>query len=82
MAGLFRNGLTQAAEQVGAAGERTITGNMAWTNGTACEGKLLMRTDATGLPALLRFDGLCGGKPFRFRQAFSFVDIPVIDVPQ
>jgi hypothetical protein len=72
MADLFRNGLTQATEKAGPAGSRSVEGDISWSNGTPCEGKLLLRIDTAGLPSLLRFEGLCGSQPLRFRQAFSY----------
>lgn len=72
MVGLIREGLTDPVEQPGPDGGRSVEGGMAWTNGTSCKGRLLLRIDAAGLPSLLRFEGACGGKPSRFRQAFSY----------
>jgi len=72
MAGLFRNGLTDALEGPGPNGGRSVEGAIAWTNGTSCKGRLLLRIDAAGRPSLLRFEGVCGGKPSHFRQAFSY----------
>jgi len=72
MADLFRNGLTGAVQKDGPAGTRSVEGTIAWTNGTLCEGKVLFRIDAAGLPLLLRFEGLCGNKPLRFRETFSY----------
>jgi hypothetical protein len=77
---LFREGLTNAVELPGPDGGRSIEGEMAWTNGVSCSGKILLRINATGLPSLLRFDGVCGAKPCRFRQAFSY-DGPLTIVP-
>jgi hypothetical protein len=71
MAGLFRAGLTDLVETPGPDGGRSVEGEMAWTNGASCTGRILLRIDAGGLPSLLRFEGVCGGKPTRFRQAFS-----------
>jgi hypothetical protein len=80
MADLFRTGLAHSVEQAGPDGGRSIEGVMTWSNGTTrCEGKLLLRIDAS-LPSLLRFEGLCGGKPLHFRQAFSYVG-PVTIAP-
>jgi hypothetical protein len=80
MAGMFREGLTDAIEQAGPDGGHSIEGGMAWTNATSCRGRLLLRINAAGLPSLLRFEGACGGKPTRFRQAFSY-DGPVTIAP-
>ncbi len=54
---LFRNGLTRAVESRGPGSSRNVEGDFAWTNGTACEGKMLLRIDSAGLPSLLRFEG-------------------------
>lgn len=80
IAGLFREGLTDPVEKPGPDGGRSVEGGMAWTNGTSCKGKVLLRIDAGGLPSLLRFEGVCGGKLTRFRQAFSYTG-PVTIAP-
>jgi hypothetical protein len=82
MAGLFREGLTDPVEQPGPDGGRSVEGGMAWTNGMSCEGRLLLRIDSAGLPSLLRFEGICGGKPCRFRQAFSYTGPVTIAPPE
>lgn len=82
MTDLFRTGLSRMVEQAEPDGSRSVTGGMAWTNGVRCEGELLMRIQADGLPSLLRFEGVCGGKPFRFRQAFSFAGPLAITAPE
>lgn len=82
IAGLFREGLTDPVEKLGPAGGRSVEGGMAWTNGTSCKGRLLLRIDAAGLPSLLRFEGVCGGKPSRFRQAFSYTGPVTIAPPE
>lgn len=82
MAGLFRGGLTDPVEKPGPDGGRSVEGGMAWTNGTSCEGRLLLRIDAAGLPSLLRFEGVCGGRPSRFRQAFSYTGPVTIAPPE
>ncbi|HKG58557.1 MAG TPA: hypothetical protein VKB05_02170 [Pyrinomonadaceae bacterium] len=79
---LFRNGLTQAVDKAGPAGSRSIEGAITWTNGTLCEGKVLLRIDAAGRPSLLRFEGLCGNKPLRFREAFSYTGPVTITAPE
>ena len=82
MADLFRNGLTGAAERAAADGGQIVEGDIAWNNGSSCEGKLLLRIDAAGRPSLMRFEGTCNGQPFRFRQAFSFAGPVTIEPPQ
>lgn len=72
MAGLFRAGLTSASERPAPSGGRAIEGKLSWSNGAACEGKVLMQIAASGRPRLLRFEGACDGRPSRFREAFSF----------
>jgi hypothetical protein len=79
---LFRNGLTRAVESPGPGSSRNVEGDFAWTNGTACEGKMLLRIDAGGLPSLLRFEGNCDKKPVRFRVAFSYTGPVTITPPQ
>jgi hypothetical protein len=81
MAAMFRDGLSAASERREAGGVRTIEGDMAWTNASACKGRLTMRIDRADLPALMRFEGICGGQPTRFRQAFSFEGPLVIEPP-
>jgi hypothetical protein len=80
IAQLFRAGLSDPIERPGPDGGHSIEGGMAWTDRTSCKGKLLMRIDAAGLPSLLHFEGVCGGKLCRFRQAFSYVG-PVTILP-
>ena len=82
MAELFRSGLSNVVAKAGPGGSRDIEGSIAWTNGVLCEGKVLLRIDSAGLPLVLRFDGLCGNKPLRFVQAFSFVGPVTIAAPQ
>lgn len=82
MADLFRNGLSRAVEKPGPAGSRSIEGDITWTNGTLCEGKILLRIDAAGLPSLLSFDGLCGNRPLRFREVFSYTGPVTIKAPE
>jgi predicted outer membrane repeat protein len=82
MADLFRNGLSRAVEKAGPAGSRSVEGAITWTNGTLCEGKVLLRIDAAGLPLLLRFEGLCGNKPLRFREVFSYTGPVTITAPE
>src|SRR5439155_11107446 len=79
---LFRNGLTRAVESPGPGSSRNVEGDFAWTNGTACEGKMLLRIDAGGLPSLLRFEGNCDKKPVRFRVAFSYTGPVTITPPK
>jgi hypothetical protein len=83
MAGMFREGLTDLIEKSDPnGGGRSVEGRMAWTNGMSCKGRLLLRIDAAGLPSLLRFEGLCGGKASRFRQAFSYTGPVTITPPE
>ncbi|WP_036263090.1 hypothetical protein [Methylocapsa aurea] len=82
MAEMFREGLTDAIEQPGPDGGSSIEGGMAWTNGASCQGRLLLRISAAGLPSLLRFEGACGGKATRFRQAFSYEGPLTITPPE
>jgi hypothetical protein len=82
IADLFRNGLSGASETAAPDGSRRVEGTVSWTNGASCEGKVLFRIDAAGLPVLFRFDGICGGQPMRFRQAFSYSGPVTIDPPQ
>lgn len=82
MAELFRTGLIEPVEKAAPNGGRSVEGMMSWTNGARCEGKLLLRVNAAGLPSLLRFEGLCDGKPFRFRQAFSYTGPVNIAAPE
>ena len=79
---LFRHGLSRAVESPGPGGSRNVEGDFAWTNGTACEGKMLLRIDAGGLPSLFRFEGNCDKKPVRFRVAFSYRGPVIITPPQ
>ena len=78
---LFRNGLTRAVESPGPGSSRNVEGDFAWTNGTPCEGKMLLRIDVGGLPSLLRFEGNCDKKPVRFRVAFSYTSPVTITAP-
>lgn len=82
MADLFRNGLSRPVETAGPAGSRSIEGAITWTNGTSCDGKVLLRVDATGLPLLLRFEGVCGNESLRFREAFSYTGPVTITPPK
>lgn len=82
IAGLFREGLINPVEQSGPNGGHSVEGGMEWTNGMSCEGRLLLRIDASGLPSLLRFQGVCGGKPCSFRQAFSYTGPVTITPPE
>ena len=79
---LFRNGLSQAVDKPGPDGSRIIEGAITWTNGTLCEGKVLLRIDTVGRPLMLRFEGLCGNRPLRFREAFSFTGPVTITAPE
>lgn len=72
LSGMFRDGLTDAVENARPDGSRSVEGRLSWTNGTRCDGKVMLRIGPDGLPSLLSFDGACGGRPARFRQAFSF----------
>jgi hypothetical protein len=82
MAGLIREGLTGAIETAEPEGVRVIEGKMVWVSRVRCEGTLLLRITAENLPALLRFEGACGGKFMRFRQAFSFAGPVAINPPE
>lgn len=82
MADLFRNGLSNVTAKAGPGGTRNIEGTLTWTNGPRCEGQVLLRIDSAGLPLLLRFEGLCGNKPLRFVEAFSFTGPVTITAPQ
>lgn len=80
LTGLFRGGLADAVEQPRPDGGRSVEGRLVWTNGTRCDGKVMLRIDARGLPSLLTFEGDCDGKPSRFRQNFSY-DGPLTIAP-
>jgi len=80
LTGLFREGLTEAVERTRPDGGRSVEGRISWTNGTRCDGKVIFRIAVEGLPSLLSFEGDCGGRPSRFRQAFSY-DGPLTIAP-
>lgn len=79
---LVHEGLTDPVETPGPDGSRSVEGGLAWTNGTSCKGRILLRIDAAGLPSLLRFEGECGGQPTRFREAFSHTGPLTIAPPE
>jgi hypothetical protein len=82
LASLLKQGLTDASEQAAPGGGREVQGSLSWTDAVTCTGKLTMQIASTGLPSLMRFEGTCGGKPTRFRQAFSFEGPLAIDPPK
>ncbi|MCU1266826.1 MAG: hypothetical protein JWM21_3144 [Acidobacteria bacterium] len=82
MSDLFRNGLSGTVDKAAPDGSHSIEGVIQWTNGTLCAGKVLLRIDGAGLPLLLRFEGLCGSTPLRFREAFSYKGPVTIAAPE
>jgi hypothetical protein len=82
IAGLLKQGLTGATETPQPDGGRIIEGVMTWSAASACKGQLQLHIDRAGLPALMNFNGTCGGHDTRFRQAYSFAGPLSIEPPK
>jgi hypothetical protein len=82
LANIIKEGLRDATETAQPDGSRAIEGSMSWSSNVSCTGKLTAVIDRGGRPALLHFDGACGGKPAMFREAFSFDGPVTIDAPR
>lgn len=78
---IVKQGLRDATETPKPDGSRVIEGSMFWSSNVSCAGKLSAVVDRNGRPALLHFDGNCGGQPAMFREAFSFDGPVTIDAP-
>lgn len=81
LAQILDEDLTNAVERADSDGGRIVDGDVSWSNAVSCKGRLTLRINRHALPSLVRFDGRCGGKPTRFRQAFSFADRVTIEPP-
>lgn len=79
---ILEKGLTNVVERADSDGRRTVEGEVSWSNAVLCTGRLKLRINRRGMPSLIRFNGLCGGKPTRFRQAFSFAGPVTIEAPE